>query len=523
VARSRAGDAEVHTALGRLLGRQRRFAEAERCYREAVRLRPADPDCVRLLGDALAGQGKVDEAAGQFRQALRLRPGDAATQHHLGAALLERGDLPEALAALREAVRLRPADLTMHSALLCALNYDPGLDTAALFAEHRRWGELHGKAPAPPPHANGRDPARRLRVGYVSPDLCRHPVARFLEPILAHHDRAAVEAVCYADVAVEDAVTARLRSMAAGWRSTRGVPDDQLAALVRADGIDVLVDLAGHTAGNRLRVFAARPVPVQVSYLGYPNTTGLAAVDYRLTDAVADPPGEPVGHTEELVRLPGGFCCYAPLEDTPATGPLPADRNGQLTFGSLHLPAKLNPAVLDLWAAVVGAVPSARLLIYRNSLTAAARERLLRHLTARGLAADRLDLRHAAPPGGHLAVYADVDVSLDAFPWGGHTTACESLWMGVPVLTLRGHRHAGRMVASVLHMAGLAQFVADTPAEYVTRAAALAADAGRLRELRRGLRDRLRAARLCDGWSFTRGLEAAYREMWRRWCDAVTS
>jgi predicted O-linked N-acetylglucosamine transferase (SPINDLY family) len=346
--------------------------------------------------------------------------------------------------------------------------------------------------------------------------LLHHVLARFLEPILAHHDPRQVEVTCYADVAAPDAMTARLRSLAHRWRSICGQRDQDVARLVRADGIDLLVDLAGHT-GNRLGVFARRPAPVKLTYLGYPNTTGLDTIDYRLSDAVADPPGEPACHTEALVRLSGGFCCYAP-PPAPDVSPLPADSAGAVTFGSLHKLAKLNGDVLDLWSAVLRALPTTRLLVFRQGLTGGTRASFERQFAQRGMAAERVLFRHALAEGdSFLGVYREVDVLLDAFPWGGHATACEALWMGVPVLTLRGGRHAGRMVASVLTQLGLTDLIADTPEDFVARAVGLAGDLDRLRSLRGHLRDRMRASPLCDGPAFTRGLEEAYRALWLRW------
>jgi predicted O-linked N-acetylglucosamine transferase (SPINDLY family) len=279
------------------------------------------------------------------------------------------------------------------------------------------------------------------------------------------------------------------------------------------------VDLAGHT-GNRLGVFARRPAPVQLSWLGYPATTGLEAMQYRLTDAVADPPGDVGGDVEELVRLPGCFCAFLPSADAPPVA-APCRERGSVTFGSTHKLAKLNDAVLDVWCQVVQSVPGSRLLVYRDTLRGRAAARLRERLAARGLGTDRVELRWEAAGGNHLGVYAEIDILLDAWPWGGHATACEALWQGVPVLTLRGERHAGRMVASVLQCVGLGDLVADTPEEFVAKATGLASDTGRLAALREGVRERVRRSALCDEAGFTRGLEAAYRDLWRRRAQAV--
>jgi predicted O-linked N-acetylglucosamine transferase (SPINDLY family) len=289
--------------------------------------------------------------------------------------------------------------------------------------------------------------------------------------------------------------------------------------MVRADGIDILVDLAGHTGDNRLLVLARKPAPVQVTWLGYPNTTGLAAVDYRVTDAIADPEGEPRRYTEELVRL-DCFCCYAPPPECPAVSASPAAAAGHVTFASLHNLPKLNGQVLDLWCEVLGAVPTARMLVFRNTLTGATVDRVRGEFERRGVGAERLTLQSVPPDAdvGYLSVYRDVDVVLDAFPWSGHTTTCEALWMGVPVVTLHGNRHAGRMGTSVLNRAGLGEWVAGDARQFVAIAMRAGSDPTGLGRLRADLRERLRASPLCDGRSFTRALEAAYRAMWQRWC-----
>jgi protein O-GlcNAc transferase len=352
-------------------------------------------------------------------------------------------------------------------------------------------------------------------VGYVSPDLRRHAAAYFIEPVLAHHDRGRVEVFCYAEVEAPDDFTARLRGLAEHWRDTTGLTDEAVADLVRRDGIDVLVDLAGHTAGNRLLVFARRPAPVQLSYLGYPHATGLAAIPFSVGDTVTDPEEKPGSPGEDVVRLPGCFCCYAPPQGVvPAPG-LPEDRAGAVTFLALHKLEKLNDAVLDLWTRVLEAVPGSRLLLARDSLHGRTAQRLAGRFAARGVAPDRVVLERVSAEGmSHLRAYERGDVALDVFPWNGHTTACEALWMGLPVVALRGGSHASRMTASVLECLGLGDLVADTPEDYVEVAAGLAADRARRAELRAGLRQWMLASPLCDGAGLARRLEEAYTRLW---------
>jgi predicted O-linked N-acetylglucosamine transferase (SPINDLY family) len=518
--RARPDDADAHDGLGHVLLEHERYAEALDAFGRALHQRPDSAQTHVGLGNAHAGRGDLDAAADAYAEALRLDPGLAVARYDLGVARQGQGRLAEARARLRQAIEARPDDPVAGSTYLGSLLYDVDADPDAVLAEHRRWGARHAPPPAEPvAHPNPPEPERRLRVGYASPDFRAHAVAPFVEPLLAHHDRARVEAICYADVAVPDAVTARLRALAHGWRDTLGLSDAEWADLARADGIDILVDLAGHTSGNRPRAFGGQPAPVQVSYLGYPGSTGVPAIAYRLGDAVTDPPGGPAWYTEEVLRPPGPFCCHAPPPDAPPVSELPAARRGAVTFGALHKLEKLNDAVLEAWCALLRRVPGARLLVGRHTLHGPTADGLRQRFAARGVAGERLVLRRVDTAAlGHLRMYDDIDIALDPFPWNGHATACDALLMGVPVVALRGRAHAGRMTASVLTAVGLGELVVDSPEAYGRVAAGLAGDVARLAALRADLRTRLRVSPLCDGPGFVRGMEAAYRAMWRRWC-----
>jgi predicted O-linked N-acetylglucosamine transferase (SPINDLY family) len=346
-------------------------------------------------------------------------------------------------------------------------------------------------------------------------------VAYFIEPILAHHDPDRFEIYCYAQVGRGDVMTERLQALAGHWRRTLGMSDAELAAQVRADGIDILVDLAGHTANSRLTAFTSRPAPVQIGYLGYPNTICSPAIAYRLTDAWADPPGQEQFHCEELIRLPRGFLCYAPSPDAPAVTPPPSLTNGHITFGSFNNLAKINTGVVALWARLLQAEPTARLVIKNGSLRdPATRERYHALFQQHGIARARVDLAAWTPAmRDHLAAHAGIDIGLDTFPYNGTTTTCEALWMGVPVVALAGDRHASRVGVSLLTRLGLTELIAETLEHYIRVAQYLSANPARLSELRHGLRARIQASTLCDGAAFTRELEDTYRELWRRWCE----
>ncbi len=411
-----------------------------------------------------------------------------------------------------------------HQNLLLVLNYSEDHTAQQVYEEHLRFARLHEEPlrSTIEPHGNDRAPGRRLRVGYVSPDFRAHSVAFFIEPVLEHHDRDRFEVFCYYNNTLADAVTERLRRHADGWRIIAGKSDAEVARQIRADRIDILVDLAGHTAMSRALVLARKPAPVQVTWLGYPNTTGLSAVDYRITDEFADPPGTSEHlHAERLVRLPGSFSCYRPPDDAPDVAGLPAGMTGCITFGSFNAPAKISARSIGLFAEVLRAVPGSRLMLKNNALhEAATRETMIQAFLRVGVAPDRLMLLGRDPSHGHhLAHYNDVDIALDTVPYNGATTTCDALWMGVPVVTLAGTTHVGRVGVSLMSNLGLTDLIAHTPLEYSAIAARLAEDLQALAALRAGLRPRMSTSVLTDARRFTGHLEQAYRKMWEKYVE----
>lgn len=516
-------DAAVWNNLGVALKDTSRLDEAIAAFKHAVVLRADFADAYANLGSTLAIQDKLTEAMVAYERALAIAPDMALAHANRGIALTLQGRPDEAIRSLRRALALQPDDAELHSDLIQRMYYCPDTSPETILAEARRWDEQRAaplRADWRVP-ANGRDPERRLRVGYVSTDFRAHSVAFFVEPLLRAHDRRAFEIFCYANVKQPDRTTARLRGLTDQWRDVSSLDDARATEEIRGDKIDILVDLGGHTADNRLLVFARKPAPVQVTYLGHPGTTGLHAIDYRLTDALADPPGKTDAfHTEALVRLPGSFLCYQPDEDPPQVGLLPASRAGYLTFGSFNSTAKINEQVITCWAAILRAVPDSRFILKAMALAdAGTRERFQACFTKHGVAAEHLDLRPWMPTAEHLQLYNKVDIALDPFPYNGTTTTCEALWMGAPVVTLAGTTHAGRVGASLLTHAGLPELIAESPEDYVKLAAALASDLERLQDLRQGLRERLQRSPLMDAEGFTRSLEAAYRGMWQKYCS----
>jgi protein O-GlcNAc transferase len=509
-------DGTIRLNLGVAQLELRRFADAEINFRRAITLEPVRPEAHNILGNALFSQGRLAEAGVCFHEALRLRADYAPAHDNLGRLARAQGRIEDAVAHYRAALALQPKPGT-HSNLLLALNYIDGVSPQEIFAEHQRWAALYAEpltaVAAKPP----REPmeGRRVRVGYVSPDFSNHAVAYFFEPVLNTHDRSTFEVFCYANVPAPDAVTERLRATAEHWRDIAPLNDEQAAALIRNDHLDLLVDLSGHTARNRLLVFARRAAPVQITWIGYPNTTGLSAIDCRLTDAVSDPLGKTEAlHTEELVRLPGPFSVYQPPADAPPMSPLPS-LTSAVTFGCFNNFAKVTPAMIALWSRLLTAIPEAGLVLKSRGLgDPETTTRIHGRFEQHGVNKDRiiLDGRELSVPA-HLALYHQVDIALDTFPYNGTTTTCEALWMGVPVITLAGEMHVARVGASLLTHLGASEWIAADRDAYLEKALALALDKTRLAQIRVDLRERMRASPLCDAVSFTRGLEATYREL----------
>lgn len=469
------------------------------------------------LGMVYQAMGRMQDAIAAYESALKINPRLISTLNSLGSAYLGQGDFEQAERCYRQCLAARPADLRARSNLLMLLNYLPGADAAKVYEEHLEWGRVaEARIPRLESVEPATDPQRRLRVAYLSSDFREHSVASFIEPVLKHHDRNRYEVCCYSDLPTPDETTRRIRATVDVWRDIDKLSDAETARLIREDRIDILVDLAGHTGNNRLGIFAAKPAPIQMTWMGYPNTTGLTTIDYRITDGVADPGGEEAYYSEKLLRVDGCFLCYQPHPDTPAVVPLPALENGHVTFGSFNNFSKINPGVLHLWAEVLKQVPGSRLLLKCPALTdAGVRDRVSAALAELGIDAERVDLLgHTRTRQEHLALYGRVDIALDTFPYNGTTTTCEALWLGVPVLSLAGKHHAGRVGATLLSAAGLPDWLADTPDSFVATAQARAADLAGLRVLREGLRSRLAGASLCDAAGFVRRLEDALCQAW---------
>ncbi len=521
--------AEAWNILGEV---QRDRADPETAlssFHRALNLKPDLPAAHMNFATLLRDTGRLVDAETAFSQGLQSNPHDAGLHNSLGLVLMLQGRMAESGAACGRALEIMPGYAAARSNLLLSMNYgaqDGDENGAAVLAAHLDYEAVHGvPAGGIAAHDNDRDPNRRLKIGYVSSDLRHHSVSCFLEPLLAAHDPASVEVTCYAEVARADEVTQRLQGLVSHWRSIVGMSDEAVAAQIREDGIDILVDLNGHTAGNRLLVFAHRPAPVQVTWLGYPNTTGLSAMDYRMVDAVTDGPQESEGAqatmSETPLLLEGCFLCYGPPQTAPEVAPPPFVENGYVTFGSFNNLSKLGDGVVAAWSKILGAVPGSRLYLKCAQLSDGEMcQRVAERFAEHGIPAERLELAgYAAELEDHLQSYGKMDIALDPFPYNGTTTTCEALWMGVPVVTLKGVRHGGRVGASLLNAAGLPELAAEDEEGYVALAATLGVDTERLKESRASLRQRMAGSPLTDGSAFAAKMEAAYRKIWTAWCE----
>jgi len=543
--------AEAHNILGIVLQGKGLIDEAITAFREAISLKANDASAHGNLANALKDKGQLDLAIAAYHQAMALKPNDADAYGNLGNAFKQSGQLDLAIAAYRRAIAIKPSFAEAHSNLLLLLFYHPAYGPREIAEEQQRWNLQHAEPlrraqggllrqfVGPPSmdsgraastgsgraHANDPSSERRLRIGYVSPDFREHVVAQNILPLFLHHDRNQFDITCYAQVPQPDATTRWFGQHADRWRSIVGISDGQVAQQIRDDQIDILVDLALHSANNRLRIFARKPAPVQVTFAGYPGSTGLSAIDYRLSDPYLDPPapeapGDESVYSEKTIRLPDSFWCYDSLEkmDVSVNG-LPALESGIITFGCLNNFCKINDVVLALWARVLKQVHGSRLLLLTQE--GSHRQRTVERLSQEGIDPARIEFASRRARREYLLLYHRIDIGLDSFPYNGHTTSLDSLWMGVPVITLVGQTPVSRAGWSQLSNLGLSEFAGETPDQFVQIAADLAQDLNKLQSLRASLRQRMEQSPLMDAPKFARNIEAAYREMWRRYCSAA--
>ena len=511
--------AEAQFHLGSALHAHGRPDVAAAALRRALELDPGLVEAHYVLGIVQLELGQQQHAEAAFLRALELRPGYVSALNGLGNARQGMGRLPEAAEAYSAALEGDPKHLLAHSNLIFLITYHQSRSGQAIFDECERFYARHAKPleSLHRPFHRPRAERRRLRVGYLSPDFRSHVIASNFEPLLAAHDRQVVELFCYSAVQRPDDTTKRLRDLSEHWRDIATTPDEAVARQIREDRVDILVDLAWYTAGHRLLVFARRPAPVQATYLSF-ATTGFPVIDYLITDRWLHPPGQGGElHTERLYRLPRCFACYSAWPEAREVTPRP--EQGPLTFGSFNTLWKLNPPVIALWARILRRVPGSRLLLKARQLAdTARRDELTQAFADHGVEPARLLLRGDVTMAEHYAMYGEVDLALDPFPFGGGVTTFDALWMGVPVITLLGERFIGRMSGTMLEAIGRPRWIARNPDQYVELAVSLAGDRARLGKLRAGQRQRVQRSALCDGPGLARAMEQAYIEMWQRWC-----
>jgi predicted O-linked N-acetylglucosamine transferase (SPINDLY family) len=511
--------AETQNNLGLALFEQGHFEQSMTASQRALQIKPGYAPAWFNMGHTLEKLRRLDEAVAAYRRAIDLKPDFPAAFNNLGGALKDQGELDEAIAAYRQAIALKPDYAGAHSNLAYTLQFHPAWDARAIAEENRRWNQQHAEPlrARMRHHANDRDPERRLRIGYVSPDFRMHAESYFVVPLFEGHDRTEFDIHAYASVAWPDAVTERLRRSVTAWHDVTALSNEALAEKIRGDGIDILVDLTMHMAGNRLPLFARKPAPVQVTWLAYPGSTGLDAIDYRLTDAFMDPPSaDDAIYPEASVRLPDSWCCYDPMSILPPSPVDTAQSGSFVRFGSLNNFCKLNGPVLRLWAAVLAAVPYSRLLLLAPE--GGHREKLRATMETMGIAGQRLEFCDTCPRDEYLRLYDRIDIALDPLPYNGITTTLDALWMGVPVVSLAGETAAGRAGLSLLSTVGLPELATHDTEQFTQVATSLAQDRARLAAMRAALRERMEKSPLMDGRRFARAMQAAYREMWRRWC-----
>ena len=507
--------------IGTIYTRLKQHDLAREWYFKGLEHAPDDISLLNSLCQSWSQSGRFAEALALAERSLMLKPGQPEAHSNLGSIYGWGGLAAEGVAHLRQAIA-DIEDLTSrrrtHDNILMIMHYSPHFSPEETAEEHFRWGRLYGGSHQQRPFIREPDDMP-IRIGYVSPDLRMHPVAFFIAPILLFHDRSRFDVFCYADVPKPDHVTDQLKERGVTWRDISGLSDEQVMETIVGDKIDILVDLAGHTAGNRLMVFAAKPAPIQVTWLGYPDTTGLGTVDYRITDAVADPPGMTEHlHTESLVRLPGTFLCYPPPNDAPSVAPASHRENVRITFGSFNNFAKISPEMLNCWATILKEVPESRLLIKALGMEDSwIRQRLETIFSSNSVEPDRLLLvNKTIDIKEHLSLLSEMDILFDTYPYNGTTTTCESLWMGVPVVTLAGESHVSRVGASLLTSVGLPELIANSEEEYREIAIRLASDKERLAAYRNSLREIMLHSSLTDAAGFTRNLEHAFQSMWQK-------
>lgn len=497
-----------------------KIKEAVALYQKTLLIHPEYAEVYNNIGNIFKDLGMISDAVACYRKVLSLKPDFLEAINNLGTCFLNMGRHEEAVKQYRTILSLMPDNSAAYSNFLYSLNFQESSDENLIFKEHRTWGIQQEKIVEPVAlFKHTIDPSvRPLRIGYVSPDFRDHSIACFIEPLIMGHDRSHFQVFCYSDASVQDLVTERLKSRADQWRDISGLTDIAVAERIQQDRIDILVDLAGHTANNRLELFARKPSPIRLSYLGYPNTTGLSAIQYRITDSWADPLCMTDHlYTENLIRLPSGFLCYQPKAEVPVNPEAQTGSNGRVVFGSFNQRAKITPQVISVWSRILSQVPYAEMVlkskVYKdNKIQKQTMDEFARH----GIASERIRfMSHQVSDTGHLDSYRNISIALDTFPYNGTTTTCEALWMGVPVITLAGKTHVSRVGVSLLNSVGRLELIADSVDEYIQKSIGLANNPKQIQEYRNSLRPAMLGSVLMDREKFCIAFENALKKIWK--------
>lgn len=518
-------DPTAYINLGIVFQNTKQHEKAIKYFEAALQLNPNLYQAYDYMGLSLNIEGNIEKTIGSYQSSLLINPNSEMTLVNLGNLIAKQGKLDEAEKFIKRALQINPNNFITNKIYLFSMLYNPKYDEQAIFSEHLRVAKKFAEPLSVfiLPHTNERIAFRKLRIGYVSPNFERHPVAHFIEPVLAAHNRDYFEVFCYSNADLCDDVTERIKTITDQWKDIRIVSDEKAAEVIRRDRIDILIDLAGHTGSSRILLFARKPAPVQVTWIGYPPTTGLSTIDYKIVDNYTDPPGTTERfYSEKLIRLPESFVCYLPDRESPEVGPLPALTTGHITFGSFNNFKKITQQVFELWSKILNSIPGSCLILKNEIFSDKNTCRYAIEMFAqRGIIENRIILQSVDLSPKHLGSYNLVDIGLDTFPFNGLTTTCEAMWMGVPVITLAGTGYAARAGVSLLSNVGLTDLIAKTSDEYISTAVNLAKDLKRLHSLREHLRDMMICSPLCNAKKFTANLEMWYHKIWETWCKSV--
>lgn len=507
--------------LAQTYQRTGRVREALSLYQKALEHNPAYAAAYNNLGNIFQDLGMVNDAILCFQKALSAQPEFLEALNNMGNCFKDMGEIDKALRCYRTVLDINPDFIAAHSNLLYCMNFQEGQNAKQLFQQHQAWALQHTSTLKRIIPLKGTDQSsdKHLRIGYISPDFRQHPVTHFIEPLITGHDRSSFTIYCYSDVDNSDPATERIKSGADAWRDIAGESDQRVAEQIQKDSIDILIDLAGHTANNRLTLFARKPALIQISYLGYPNTTGISEMDYRITDSWADPPGKTDHlYSEKLLRLPSGFLCFTADEAIPVASETPSCRSGRITYGSFNQPAKITHEVIRVWSEILSRVQHSQLVlkskIYCDTMVQKwTRDQFVEY----GIMPERIKLlEHHLSHAEHLNSYQHIDIGLDPFPYNGATTTCEALWMGVPVIVLAGESHVSRVGVSLLNSIGRPELIADSMDEYIQKSVSLGNDPTRIQEYRNRLRSAMRNSGLTDRKTFCASFEKILKKIWQK-------